>query len=871
MVFSYAKSTFTKTKRCCHITFLKTCLRRNHIPKGMTLQHTPSNHSNKQLKSVTDRILKQSSIKLMRSHITDSDREVQILSRKINCLKHQINTLCEPAFAVHIKHKVHDLNRLLFDSLTHAKNSKLPSIESPSSASSLNDHSLVCCIPDTLPLSNEERSVLSKGLNFIPLTPKAARNDMMLLLQRFYRTIRWTATLGGTPQWSQEEEDPFVSMFKKKSGTLPPEGKFKAVEKYICKTKEQIAELKPLPLSYSNVTPSELCALRSLQQRRDIVIKPADKGGKVVVWSRDLYISEAIRQLSDTTHYEKLDGSSLMSDTKAITSLLKEEISGNNIPPTAKLLEVKRPRQPCFYMLPKIHKVDNPGRPIVSACSCPTENISCYLDSIFQPFVRSLPTYIKDSTEALLKIEEINLIATFTPTCLFTMDVTALYTNIPHSDGLQALEWFLNKRDALDPPTVTLIRLAELVLTMNMFEFNGEFYRQSSGVAMGTKMGPSYACLFMGYLEHRMKNAYQGSFPQYFGRYIDDCLGIASLPKSEVLAFIDFANKFHPAIRFTFELSLTEINFLDINIQLSGGRLSTSVFYKPTDAHSYLDYCSSHSLSTRNSIPYSQFLRLRRICSRDADFATQASLMMSFFIRRGYPMTVLRSSLERAKSVPRETALLPSGTPKEGRPIVVIPYHPHNLPIKRILLDNWNILHQDSFVGESFSSPPLVAYKRMLNLRDRLVRSRLTGPHIAAPRTGTHPCTKPSCGACPFLDPDQEVKGHSSSFTVRRAFHCQLCNVVYVVTCYKCGLLYIGETERSFETRLKEHLAGIRLGHTNLPVARHFCSPGHSMQDLKAQILWRVKGDIVDRKHLEAWLISRLNTVTPFGLNIKSH
>ena len=69
---------------------------------------------------------------------------------------------------------------------------------------------------------------------------------------------------------------------------------------------------------------------------------------------------------------------------------------------------------------------------------------------------------------------------------------------------------------------------------------------------MGTNMGPGYACLFMGYLEHRMKNAYQGTFPQYFGRYIDDCLGIASLPKSEVLAFIEFANQFHPAIRFTF-------------------------------------------------------------------------------------------------------------------------------------------------------------------------------------------------------------------------------------------------------------------------------------------------------------------------------
>ena len=77
------------------------------------------------------------------------------------------------------------------------------------------------------------------------------------------------------------------------------------------------------------------------------------------------------------------------------------------------------------------------------------------------------------------------------------------------------------------------------------------------------------------------------------------------------------------------------------------------------------------------------------------------------------------------------------------------------------------------------------------------------------------------------------MKGPRSSFTVRRSFRCQLCNVVYVVTCYKCDKLYIGETQSSFVTRLKEHLAGIRLGHTNLPVARHFCSPGHLMQEIR--------------------------------------
>ena len=100
------------------------------------------------------------------------------------------------------------------------------------------------------------------------------------------------------------------------------------------------------------------------------------------------------------------------------------------------------------------------------------------------------------------------------------MDVSALYTNIPHNDGLQALRTHLDSRSSLDPPTSTLIRLAELVLTLNSFEFNGEFFHQISGVAMGTKMGPSYACLFMGYLEKQIFDTYTGPLPEYYGRYL---------------------------------------------------------------------------------------------------------------------------------------------------------------------------------------------------------------------------------------------------------------------------------------------------------------------------------------------------------------
>jgi len=52
------------------------------------------------------------------------------------------------------------------------------------------------------------------------------------------------------------------------------------------------------PSQWSNQCEQEKEALFSLCQHNNIVVKPADKGGAVVVWARDLYIQEAERQLS---------------------------------------------------------------------------------------------------------------------------------------------------------------------------------------------------------------------------------------------------------------------------------------------------------------------------------------------------------------------------------------------------------------------------------------------------------------------------------------------------------------------------------------------------------------------------------------------
>ena len=57
-----------------------------------------------------------------------------------------------------------------------------------------------------------------------------------------------------------------------------------------------------------------------------------------------------------------------------------------------------------------------------------------------------------------------------------------------------SLKYFLDKREVKDPPTDTLVRMAELVLTLKTFEFNSEYYKQVGGVAVGSRLGPNYAC-----------------------------------------------------------------------------------------------------------------------------------------------------------------------------------------------------------------------------------------------------------------------------------------------------------------------------------------------------------------------------------------
>ena len=171
--------------------------------------------------------------------------------------------------------------------------------------------------------------------------------------------------------------------------------------------------------------------------------------------------------------------------------------------PNISFLPFTTPRTSRFYVLPKIHKTNNTGRPIVSACSCPMENISAFLDEVMTPLVRGLPTYVIDTNHDFHIFDSLRFDTTDPgQRFLITMDVKSLYTVIPNDCGLQALTCSSKTHDVKVPSTSTLIRPAELVLKLML---------------TGAKWGLIMPAFSLGTLSTNSGNSTQAVFPNYTG------------------------------------------------------------------------------------------------------------------------------------------------------------------------------------------------------------------------------------------------------------------------------------------------------------------------------------------------------------------
>ncbi|KAJ1200644.1 hypothetical protein NDU88_004465 [Pleurodeles waltl] len=144
-------------------------------------------------------------------------------------------------------------------------------------------------------------TVLEKGLSFVPTT-KPHFFETKIELQRFFRRIRLSNFYRDKPRQSPCTTTVFrpPSSFTPPSNAMPVE--ILTFEKMVLKDVETLS--KGRDYTRFNLTYEENMALQDLKQRRDVVIKAADKGGGIVLQDIDNYKREIRRQLSDQDCYK---------------------------------------------------------------------------------------------------------------------------------------------------------------------------------------------------------------------------------------------------------------------------------------------------------------------------------------------------------------------------------------------------------------------------------------------------------------------------------------------------------------------------------------------------------------------------------------
>ena len=141
-------------------------------------------------------------------------------------------------------------------------------------------------------------------------------------------------------------------------------------------------------------------------------------------------------------------------------------------------------------------------------------------------------------------------------------------------------------------------------------------------------------------------------------RFIEDIFFLRNGTESELIKFIDNLNQKHPTIKCEFTYSRTSITFLDTKeYKNENGTLYTTIYRKPSDCRNFFHYKSAHPKALKDSIPSSQALRIKRICSETSEVIKHLKDLKDAFIKRGYQSKILHHHFERTLSVDRKIML----------------------------------------------------------------------------------------------------------------------------------------------------------------------------------------------------------------------
>ena len=301
-----------------------------------------------------------------------------------------------------------------------------------------------------------------------------------------------------------------------------------------------------------------------------------------------------------------------------------------------------------MYGLSKVHKtiVDRKPkqRPILSAINTPTYKLSKYLVKILEPHTKNSLT-AKDSFTFATEVREQS-----SSLYMASLDVEALFTNIPLEETIDiCVEQVFKTEDKIEGLGKEDFRsMLSLATKESFISFNGCFYKQIDGVAMGSPLGPTFANIFLCYHEEKWLNSCPVDIkPLFYRRYVDDIFLLFDKPE-QVDSFKAYMNSRHPNMKFTSELEENDIlPFLDIKVIRLNDLFVTSVYRKPTFSGVYTNYNSFIPEIYKSGLIRTLLFRLYSICSDWSLVNKEIEHLHSVMKRNAYPDSLINTVTRR--------------------------------------------------------------------------------------------------------------------------------------------------------------------------------------------------------------------------------
>ena len=531
--------------------------------------------------------------------------------------------------------------------------------------------------------------------------------------------------------------------------------------------------IKNAPKPKPNLPKKQRIALSNLAKDKEITIVPADKGRSVVIMNTEDYKTKAKLILSDTSTYKVLDKDPTSRFSTTLVNKLKECKAARNLDESYyKRLYPTSAMVPRFYGLPKVHKKDAPLRPIVASRGSITYDTAQHLAFILSPIVGQNEYAIQNSAAMVKDLGETTLQDT---DVLVSFDVTALFTKVPVDKSLDIIfdkleaDENLSTRTQLTPAQIR--DLLSICLKTTYFQYDGVIYTQIEGAAMGSPVSPIVANLFMEWFETHAINTFPYELT-FWRRYVDDT--IVALCDSLVDELTTHINSIEPAIQFTREEETEQqsLAMLDtVTTRGDQGKLSFTVYRKPTHTDQYLQFDSNQPLQHKLGVIRTLHHRCQMICSDEDAKIKELEHLQKVLTVSGYT----RAAWDTA-TTPRDTTNTDGAThtSAQHKGSICLPYAGHTTEAVARLIRKTGVK---------------VHIKPYNTIRQRLVHPK-----------DKHPIMN-QAGA------------------------------VYRIGCDNCDAVYVGETERVLEARIKEH------HRSSSPVGHHMDYNKHKFTEANVSVL----------------------------------